>query len=149
MPNSASWFTVASIAAAAYAARTGTPGGHPLLVGSILWAIAATITVAIVPKGDYAKALRALGWRKPASQKPADVTRERTGPGRRSPRGHEIRNAVIGWSLAGGGLADDTGHRADHGATSAPGRGGCAGRAADDSGRGRHGGAGDAGRDMR
>ena len=99
MPNSASWFTVASIAAAAYAARTGTPGGHPLLVGSILWAIAATITVAIVPKGDYAKALRALGWRKPASQKPADVTRERTGPGRRSPRGHEIRNAVIGWSL--------------------------------------------------
>lgn len=81
--------TVASIAAAAYAARTHTPGGHALLAGSILWAIAATITTAIVPKGDYAKALRALGWRKPATPKPARVTRERTtGPGRRGPRGH-------------------------------------------------------------
>ena len=90
--------TVASIAAAAYAARTHTPGGHALLAGSILWAIAATITTAIVPKGDYAKALRALGWRKPAA-KPAQVTRERTtGPGRRGPRGHELRNAVAGWS---------------------------------------------------
>ena len=58
--------TVVSIAAAAYAARTHTPGGHALLAGSILWAIAATVTTAIVPKGDYAKALRALGWRKPA-----------------------------------------------------------------------------------
>jgi hypothetical protein len=88
----------ASIAAAAYAAHTGTPGGHALLAGSILWAIAATITTAIVPKGDYAKALRALGWRKPAA-KPAQVTCERTtGPGRRGPRGHELRNAVAGWS---------------------------------------------------
>ena len=61
--------------------------------------IAATITTAIVPKGDYAKALRALGWRKPATAKPAKVTRERTtGPGRRGPRGRELRNAVIGWS---------------------------------------------------
>jgi hypothetical protein len=90
--------TVTSIAAAAYAARTHTPGGHALLAGSILWAIAATITTAIVPKGDYAKALRALGWRKPAA-KPAQGTRERTtGPGRRGPRGHELRNAVAGWS---------------------------------------------------
>jgi hypothetical protein len=91
--------TVVSIAAAAYAARTHTPGGHALLAGSILWAIAATITTAIVPKGDYAKTLRALGWRKPAA-KSAQVSRERTtGPGRRGPRGHELRNDVTGWSL--------------------------------------------------
>jgi hypothetical protein len=90
--------TVASIAAAAYTARAGIPGGHALLAGSIVWAIAATITTAIVPKGDYAKALRALGWRKPAAR-PAQVSRGRTtGPGRRSPRGHELRNAVAGWS---------------------------------------------------
>ena len=31
--------TVVSIAAAAYGARTGTPGGHVLLAGSIVWAI--------------------------------------------------------------------------------------------------------------
>jgi hypothetical protein len=91
---------VVSIAAAAYAARTHTPGGHALLAGSILWAIAATITTAIVPKGDYAKALRALGWRKTADAKPVPATRERTtGPGRRGPRGHELRNAVAGWSV--------------------------------------------------
>lgn len=92
--------TVVSIAAAAYAARTHIPGGHALLAGSIVWAIAATITTAIVPKGDYAKALRALGWRKPAAR-PATMSRERTtGPARRSPRGHELRTAVAGWSLA-------------------------------------------------
>jgi len=91
--------TVVSIAAAAYAARTHTPGGHALLAGSILWAIAATITTAIVPKGDYAKALRALGWRKPAAATPARAARQRTtGPGRRGPRGHELRNAAAGWS---------------------------------------------------
>ena len=91
--------TVVSIAAAAYAARTHTPGGHALLAGSIVWAIAATITTAIVPKGDYAKALRALGWRKAATPKPAQATRARTtGPGRRGPRGHELRTAVAGWT---------------------------------------------------
>lgn len=92
--------TVVSIAAAAYAERTGTPGGHPLLVGSVLWAIGATITVAIVPKGDYAKALRALGWRKPLTARPAAATRERTtGPHRRGPRGRELRNAITGWTV--------------------------------------------------
>ena len=89
--------TVVSITAAA---RAGIPGGHALLAGSIVWAIAATITTAIVPKGDYAKALRALGWRKPAAPKQAQVTRQRTtGPDRRGPRRHELRNAVAGWSL--------------------------------------------------
>jgi hypothetical protein len=71
-----------------------------LLNGSVLWAIAATITVAIVPKGDYAKALRALGWRKPPAAKLAWSSRERTtGPNRRGPRGNELCNAIIGWSL--------------------------------------------------
>ena len=73
--------TVASIAAAAYAAHAGIPGGH-------------------VPKGDYTKALRVLGWRKAPAVKPARPSRERaTGPNRRGPRGNELRNAVIGWSL--------------------------------------------------
>jgi hypothetical protein len=92
--------TVVSIAAAAYAAHAGIPGGHALLTGSVLWAIAATITVAVVPKGDYTKALRALGWRKAPTVKAARPARERTtGPNRRGPRGNELRNAVIGWSL--------------------------------------------------
>ncbi|HET9116767.1 MAG TPA: hypothetical protein VFN75_01590 [Pseudonocardiaceae bacterium] len=72
---------------------------HALLAGSILWAIAVTITTAIVPKGDYAKALRAMGWRKPAAAKQAQATRRRTtGPDHRGPRGHELRNAAAGWS---------------------------------------------------
>jgi len=91
--------TVCSIAAAAYAAHAHIPGGHALLVGSILWAIAATATVAIVPKGDYAKAFFALGWRKRPAPKPAAAQRERTtGPNRRGPRGNELRNAVAGWT---------------------------------------------------
>ena len=85
------------------AAHAGIPGGRALLVGTILWTIASTITVAIVPKGDYAKALRALGWRKPLSSSqpgPEQTQRARTwGPDRRGPRGRELRNAVVGWSL--------------------------------------------------
>lgn len=100
--------SVFSIAAAAYAAYAGLPGGHTLLVGTILWTIASTITVAIVPKGDYTKALRAIGWRKPlvdTKAKAAPSTRERTwGPGRRGPRGHELRNAIVGWSAVNVGM---------------------------------------------
>jgi hypothetical protein len=92
--------TFASIAAAAYAAHAGIPGGHALLTGSVLWAVAASITVGIVPKGDYTKALRALGWRKVPALKAARPARERTtGSNRRGPRGNELRNAIIGWSL--------------------------------------------------
>jgi hypothetical protein len=93
--------TVFSLGAAAYAADAGLPGGHALLVGTILWTIASTLTVAIVAKGDYAKALRAIGWRKPLvahKAKAIESSRERTrGPGRRGPRGHELRNAIAGW----------------------------------------------------
>ena len=77
--------SVFSLAAAGYAAHAGIPGGRALLVGTILWTIASTITVAIVPKGDYAKALRALGWRKPLSSYPAppraDAAGTDLGPG--------------------------------------------------------------------
>ena len=59
--------TIASIAAAGYAARAGLPGGRLLFSASVLWAIASTLTVAIVPKGDYTKALCALGWRQQAT----------------------------------------------------------------------------------
>ena len=93
-----------SLAAAAYAAHAGIPGGRALLLGTIVWTIASTITVAVIPKGDYAKALRALGRRKPLSgSRPGTETtpRERTwGPDRRGPRGHQLRNAIAGWSLA-------------------------------------------------
>ncbi len=92
--------TIMSIASAAYAAHAGIPGGHALLTGSILWALAATVTVAVVANGDNTKAMRALGWRKPTAAKTAPVTRERTtGPNRRGPRSNELRNAVIGWTL--------------------------------------------------
>ena len=91
-------------AAAAYAAHAAVPGGHTLLVATILWTIASTITVAVVPKGDYTKALRALGWRRTpgqATDKPAGPSRQRSwGALRRPPVGNELRNAVAGWSLA-------------------------------------------------
>ncbi len=92
--------TIVSIASAAYAAHAGITGAHALLTGSVLWALAATITVAVVAKGDYTKAMRALGWRKPATPKTAKVSRERTtGPNRRGPRGNELRNAITGWTV--------------------------------------------------
>ncbi len=99
--------SVFSIAAAAYIAHAGLPAGHAVLVGTILWTIASTITVAIVPKGDYTKALRAVGWRKPltATELKAVEPKERTwGPNRRGPRGHELRNAIVGWSAVNLGL---------------------------------------------
>jgi hypothetical protein len=93
--------TVVSIATAAFAAGAGIPGGHALLSGSVLWAIAATITVAVVPKGDYTKALGALGWRKAAVAKTPKPVRERiTGQDRRGPSGNELRNAALGWGTA-------------------------------------------------
>ena len=89
--------TIASIAAGAYADSAGIPGGRLLLIVSIVWAVAASITVSIVPKGDYAKALRALGWRQPANRPASD---ERSyGPDRRPPREKEVRNAALGWGL--------------------------------------------------
>ena len=72
--------SVFSLAAAVYVAHAGLPGGHAILVGTVLWTIASTITVAIVPKGDYAKALRAIGWRKPlapSNKKSVESSRER------------------------------------------------------------------------
>jgi hypothetical protein len=92
--------TVCSIAAAAWASRAGIPGAHALLTGSVLWAVAASVTVTVIAKGDYAKALRALGWRKPATAKPSKTVAERTtGAHRRGPRGNELRQTVAGWSI--------------------------------------------------
>ncbi len=100
--------SVFSIGAAAYAAHTALPGGHALLVSTILWTIASTITVAIVPKGDYAKALRAIGWRKPLTDNTnmtVEAPRKRTwGPGRCGPLGHELRHAIVGWSAVNVGM---------------------------------------------
>jgi hypothetical protein len=52
--------SLCSIAAAAWAAHAGVPGAHTVLTGSVLWAVSASITVTVIAKGDYAKALRAL-----------------------------------------------------------------------------------------
>jgi hypothetical protein len=52
--------TICSLLAAAYAWLSGIPGGFALFVFSVCWAIGATISTSIIPRGDYAKALRTL-----------------------------------------------------------------------------------------
>ncbi len=52
--------TICSLLAAGYAWQSGTPGGRILFIVTLIWDIGATITTAIIPRGDYAKALRAL-----------------------------------------------------------------------------------------
>lgn len=52
--------TACSITAAAVIAATGVPGGHTLLTITAIWSLVSTIAVSIIPKGDYAKAMRAL-----------------------------------------------------------------------------------------
>jgi len=52
--------TICSLLAAGYAWLSGTPGGFTLFVVTVFWDIGATIVTALVPRGDYAKAIRAL-----------------------------------------------------------------------------------------
>jgi hypothetical protein len=52
--------TLFGVAAAWYALSTGIPGSGILLIVAIVWVALATVLTAISPKGDYAKALRAL-----------------------------------------------------------------------------------------
>ncbi len=52
--------TVFAIVSAWYAWHSGTPGGGILLVVAIVMSIGATISTTIFPKGDYAKAIKAL-----------------------------------------------------------------------------------------
>ena len=52
--------TICSIAAAAIAWAARVPGAHAVLSGAVIWAVAASVTVTVIAKGDYAKALRAL-----------------------------------------------------------------------------------------
>jgi hypothetical protein len=59
--------TICSIAAAYAAMTAGVPGGGILFWATVAWNAVSTITVARTPKGDYAKALRALRAR-PAPQ---------------------------------------------------------------------------------
>ena len=99
-----------SLLAAGYAAHAGLPHGHGLLAGTVLWTIASTVTVAVVPKGDYAKALRAIGWRKPLSATPKPPRQRTTGPNRRAPQGNELRNAVVGWAVVNTALVGAWAH---------------------------------------
>ncbi len=51
---------VCSLLAAYAVAAGGVPGGHGLLVFTIVWDVMSSVITTIKPKGDYAKALRAL-----------------------------------------------------------------------------------------
>ena len=51
---------VCSLAAAAVLAAAQVPGGTALLYFTIVWNAVSTVVTAIKPKGDYAKAIRAL-----------------------------------------------------------------------------------------
>jgi hypothetical protein len=48
------------ILAGLYAWRSNTPGGLILLIASILMSVSAAVSTSTMPKGDYAKARRAL-----------------------------------------------------------------------------------------
>ena len=50
--------TICSLLAAGYAWLSGTPGGFTLFIVTLCWDIGSTIVTAIVPRGDYAKAIR-------------------------------------------------------------------------------------------
>jgi hypothetical protein len=52
--------TVVSLVAALYAWQSGIPGGGILFWVMVVWNIVATVAMTIIPKGNYAKALRAL-----------------------------------------------------------------------------------------
>jgi hypothetical protein len=52
--------TICSLLAAGYAWRTGIPGGVVLWWFTVVLVTFSTVVTALVPKGDYAKALRAL-----------------------------------------------------------------------------------------
>lgn len=52
--------TVCSLLAALYAWQSNIPGGWILFAFTVAWDIAATITTSVTPKGDYAKARKAL-----------------------------------------------------------------------------------------
>ena len=54
---------ICSTAAAYAAAVTHVPGGSKLLAFTVVWNAVSTVVTAIKPKGDYAKAIRALRTR--------------------------------------------------------------------------------------
>ena len=52
--------SVCSILAGLYAWRSGIPGGLALFIFAVIFAVFASYTTAVKPRGDYAKALKAL-----------------------------------------------------------------------------------------
>jgi hypothetical protein len=52
--------TVISLLAALYAWQSGIPGGGILFWVMVVWNVVATVATTVTPKGDYAKAIRAL-----------------------------------------------------------------------------------------
>jgi hypothetical protein len=51
---------ICSLLAAGYAWLSGIPGGFTLFVVTICWNLGSTIVTSIIPRGDYAKAIRVL-----------------------------------------------------------------------------------------
>lgn len=51
---------ICSLLAAAYAWMSGIPGGFTLFMVTVFWDLGSTITVSIIARGDYAKAIRVL-----------------------------------------------------------------------------------------
>lgn len=56
--------TVFSILAGLYTWQSGIPGGFTLFVVMVVWSLAATATTAIIPRGDYARAIKMLRVRR-------------------------------------------------------------------------------------
>ena len=52
--------TLCTLLAAGYAWMSGIPGGDILFIFTVCWDVGATITTVRTPRGDYAKAMRAL-----------------------------------------------------------------------------------------
>lgn len=51
---------ICSLLAAGYAWFSGIPGGSTLFIVTVFWNLGSTITTTIIPRGDYAKAIRVL-----------------------------------------------------------------------------------------
>jgi hypothetical protein len=51
---------ICSLLAAAYAWLSGIPGGSTLFMVIVIWDLSSTIVTSIIPRGDYAKAIRTL-----------------------------------------------------------------------------------------
>jgi hypothetical protein len=55
--------TICALLAAGYAAAHGIPGGYVLFIFALVLTLSSTVVTALTPRGDYAKAIKALRGR--------------------------------------------------------------------------------------